>query len=1435
MGTFLGGIKPDVNQERLSSLPTFRTDSEGGLQLRTFWQRFYANENISQDSSHNGASYMFKPVDSTLTGDRQEILLQYDGVPSAAQFQCVDTNDAEDLFGPKIEFDINIEKMAPPHRVKHQHVVEIELDASKTLVAGETVTQGTSGATATVLKSRTGTTHLISNLGTAEWTTTNGHDWTGSVSGALNSHPTSATRQTLYTLRRGFHVVMANSPPEAGETFADYILRLETSTVTNTNNSIGAGTDETKKYNYAAMSIGNYKSTETTEGLDVITSARPVDSNHTHNRNMFPFQSSESNLHSGALSSGNGAEDNRGTLDVTALSALGTNLLELGQDYRLVISYSNSELATETHRPSITFGIFPLKGNNFDYSDTSGSFKVAVPCSNSIPFNSKGIKEYTGDNSTTDFAIPNTFEHKSHIVVRVDGDVKERNTDYTINSSNEVVFTSAPATNARIHITHIGVPSSSLDNTTDSTIPNILTVWLTNDMARYYTPAQGQDAWDTGTLVKYATGYLDSTSTTQGNTGNNAVTNLNHFTLGTFGDGTEGNGTGENSLDLAQIKDTESIVYIKSLTLKEYNNQISNASIVEKPIKENVMSTALTVRPVEQKVKHDFSNSHNDSSLLAFGVNTSTQLSGDGNAKYLFFNQFTSTNINTNSQVTNGQIKAGYSHIENKLGNIFNENTLQNDGNKNGLEVGGSAAIDMDDANGIDNFTQKGFMKLNWNLSGLNGGDDGASFEKRECPIASVRVKNVIDATSLTNQLIPVETTLQVDDTSIFNAPQDEEYVIYRQHGDYSDLYGQVTGKKNTVAGASSKNISGITAANPAVVTCTAHGFNTGDCILIEGTVGTTGMNNTYFHVTKVNDNSFQCTGFNNSQAYTSGGTATKVSVDMRTGLKVKKLEGDVVTFDKSAAYGDYHYSDTYSNEYSSNATRTHLLTDLNGDTDTNFSNVFISPLRHWLFLQVQNYNATNKIINPSWTVDSVLVTADTGTAGATFNESLFSDSRTYDNAWRLVPDEEGVSTLELSKDYGYGNLDTLKETFRNKTVEEVGYLNEFYPTVNSYNEIMFDTIVDVDDPEEEDDISFMVSPVSTDAKQLIYHSRTGTYPPLFVSIFEDELPVIDEFEVNPDEDDAFFPKFSWRSQDKDLWYGFIMVDDKSIYNQYENAILHYPLNESGTHGATISAPTEKISGTTTTFSGAVYDIEGLAGNAVRFDGNDFVRTNKGSDPFGGALTEASFVMHVIHDDANIAADQHILYKDDVIEVKVNSSDIIVAHLYWDANSYVELTSTSLMVADGETPMNIIVTLDSTLTSGNAKLFINGKLEDQSGLAISADASNEQAGWLRGTGLESNSNELFIGSANGSTGWDGKIEEVVVYNKAIYPFTGKDNELLFTKPVKELQDTTVASSRSYVGKIFLKDYHNIRGKTVKEVATAPQVSFKKAAFRIDGA
>ena len=76
----------------------------------------------------------------------------------------------------------------------------------------------------------------------------------------------------------------------------------------------------------------------------------------------------------------------------------------------------------------------------------------------------------------------------------------------------------------------------------------------------------------------------------------------------------------------------------------------------------------------------------------------------------------------------------------------------------------------------------------------------------------------------------------------------------------------------------------------------------------------------------------------------------------------------------------------------------------------------------------------------------------------------------------------------------------------------------------------------------------------------------------------------------------------------------------------------------------------------------------------------------------------------------------------------------------------------------------------------------------------------------------------------------GRIEEFVWYDKCIYPIVPSAGKLLFEKPLAELAEADSASSKSYIARLFVKDYHNIRGKTTGEIAASPQVSYKKAAF-----
>jgi hypothetical protein len=91
------------------------------------------------------------------------------------------------------------------------------------------------------------------------------------------------------------------------------------------------------------------------------------------------------------------------------------------------------------------------------------------------------------------------------------------------------------------------------------------------------------------------------------------------------------------------------------------------------------------------------------------------------------------------------------------------------------------------------------------------------------------------------------------------------------------------------------KTITGITKANPAVVTSNAHGYANGDRVIIDGVVGMTEVNNREYIVANVAANTFELQGINSSgwTAYTSGGTASKIVEITTTYTEAELLEID--------------------------------------------------------------------------------------------------------------------------------------------------------------------------------------------------------------------------------------------------------------------------------------------------------------------------------------------------------------------------------------------------------------------------------------------------------------------------------------------------------------------------------------------------------------
>jgi len=110
--------------------------------------------------------------------------------------------------------------------------------------------------------------------------------------------------------------------------------------------------------------------------------------------------------------------------------------------------------------------------------------------------------------------------------------------------------------------------------------------------------------------------------------------------------------------------------------------------------------------------------------------------------------------------------------------------------------------------------------------------------------------------------------------------------------------------------------ITGITQANPAVVTANKHGFSNGNLVIIEGVAGMTQVNDVCFTVANATTDTFELSGVDSSAygAYTSDGTVIRPFLTMNTLESWRAatssprnrfyMNGDTVKFAKTFSYG---------------------------------------------------------------------------------------------------------------------------------------------------------------------------------------------------------------------------------------------------------------------------------------------------------------------------------------------------------------------------------------------------------------------------------------------------------------------------------------------------------------------------------------------------
>ena len=199
-------------------------------------------------------------------------------------------------------------------------------------------------------------------------------------------------------------------------------------------------------------------------------------------------------------------------------------------------------------------------------------------------------------------------------------------------------------------------------------------------------------------------------------------------------------------------------------------------------------------------------------------------------------------------------------------------------------------------------------------------------------------------------------------------------------------------------------------------------------------------------------------------------------------------------------------------------------------------------------------------------------------------------------------------------------------------------------------------------------------------------------------------------------------------------------------------------------------------------------------------------------------LSEFTCVLHAIPDSGTNAVTMYLLRQyvaaDNQIEIKIDSSQKVVVNM-----NGTTMTSVSTIPNDGETPLNVILTYKSGSSTSNegpdAQLFINGRREDYlvtgAGHVITTDA------------------DLTIGGVKsagdtGANNFNGMIEEFIIYEKR-YEVVQEEKEYIYnTTPLSDANSNDIALTHN--AKLFLYDYHNIRGKEAEEVCESNPTAWR---------
>ena len=896
-------------------------------------------------------------------------------------------------------------------------------------------------------------------------------------------------------------------------------------------------------------------------------------------------------------------------------------------------------------------------------------------------------------------------------------------------------------------------------------------------------------------------------------------------------------GGGETPFDLTGGPDawtTSSKVHIDNVALSGFGSVIENASVNDNnmSIRSNIKMGPTSTFTSDIGTSYNLSDGlwqHGkgmeepvqNSTYISIGFDDAGDFdknSGLSNGTYLLFNGM-SVNSSAYEALHHSDsdryLRLGFTSNQKReqLGHQNSHHFFEHDSSTasrklRGLSMIGASAkgFDLTGNSAVENFNQKGMVHLNFNSTAHNRGTqyDGATqctSERRENIFASARVLTVADAK---------DGWVGVDNPSIFNLPDDQEYVIFRR------------------------------------------------------------------------DTRFEANHFFNTD-WDSEPTSEHSLV-----VKVLERSGNLIKFNKDVRFTTYQHQKFASGTGWDKDTIL-LLDSLYFNsrtlcTENSKSHVWISPLKYWLVMEIFNNSGTGGQPGVSRQYGSICSVNKAEAAfptssvyGTTYNETKFTDTALSTNAWNLTPTSES-KTVETQVDFGNGTM--------SEENPEGGFVDKFLAKdADTKIVIDADNMIKEGKIKSGDSVTTLVSASNafntTSVTVGTGENTTTKYKPFALGKFKDEIPKIENFDVSPDENNPYYPRFTWNCKDEDAWYGFIILDKKIPKHQYHESYCYVPMNRPlpSTDNQTIlwppditvdtksdifdyvnenhntygyvklnkkigehykfssSATNPKMPSASVADEFAFLDPEGLNGWCHNFASTDslYVDVLSGSDStiIGDVFSCSVIVRPSALPSISEASIFETASGRKGIKLYIDSDGYVYARVFYSRSDggtgKVILQSHSKLVTDG-TPTNIIVTFDKYLKHGNLKLFIDSKLEDVSGRAYigSSPSSSNTTNWEWNRPiykLAENLDRLLIGDGYQYGSYEGRMEELVFYQNTIYPIVPNAGEFVLETPLEESDSD--GKPINYTAKIFIKDYHNIRGKTKREVATAPHINLHK--------